>query len=222
MFRLVFEWSVLMLRNRVVDIVVLGFVVLTMGSAHGDDWPQFRGTNCSGVSKTSTPLPAQFSDTEHVKWSAKIGDGIGSPVIAAGRVFTSAMIDDKTVGLIAFDAASGEKLWTRSWPIGDVDEIHLTNSHAGTTPAADSERVYFYFSTLGMVGLNAATGEDIWRKELPVPYFVFKWGAGMSPVLYKDLVLFCQDDDLHPALYAFDKRTGEVRWKDDRNDMAVN
>jgi len=101
------------------------------------------------------------------------------------------MIDDKTVGLFAFDAASGQQLWMRSWPIGDVDEIHQTNSHAGTTPAADSECVYFYFSTLGMVGLDAKTGEDVWRKELPVPYFVFKWGRrnvardlqGFNPVL---------------------------------------
>ena len=176
---------------------------------------------CGGA-KSNAPLPAQFSDNEYVKWSAKLGDGIGCPVVASGRVFTSAMIDDQTVGLFAFDAASGKQLWMRSWPIGDVDEIHATNSHAGTTPAADAERVYFYFSTLGMVSLDAKTGEDIWRKERPVPYFIFKWGEGMSPVLHKNLALFCQDGDLHPALYAFDKRTGEIRWKDDCNDTAVN
>ena len=203
-------------------IALIGLVVLAVSPVSAEDWPQFRGPNCAGVSTTKAPLPIHFSDTDHVKWSAKLGDGIGCPVVASGRVFTSAMIDDQTVGLLAFDAASGKQLWMRSWPIGDVDEIHATNSHAGTTPAADAERVYFYFSTLGMVGLNAKTGEDIWRKELPVPYFVFKWGAGMSPVLHKDLVLFCQDDDLHPAFFAFDKRTGEVRWMDDRNDMAVN
>lgn len=197
-------------------------VVFVVTSVSADDWPQFRGPNCSGVSRTNASLPVEFSDTKHVKWSVKMGDGIGSPVIAAGRVFTSAMVDEFTVGLYAFDAATGDKLWMRSWPIGDVDEIHATNSHAGTTPAADSERVYFYFSTLGMVGLDAKTGADIWQRELPVPYFIFKWGAGMSPVLHKDLVLFCQDDDLHPAFYAFDKKTGDIRWKDDRNDMAVN
>jgi outer membrane protein assembly factor BamB len=36
------------------------------------------------------------------------------------------------------------------------------------------------------------------------------------------MVLFCQDDDLNPALYAFDKVTGKLLWKDDRLDMAVN
>jgi outer membrane protein assembly factor BamB len=43
----------------------------------------------------------------------------------------------------------------------------------------------------------------------------------MSPVLFKDMVLFCQDDDLFPALYAIDKKTGKQIWKDDRSDMAV-
>ena len=44
----------------------------------------------------------------------------------------------------------------------------------------------------------------------------------MSPVLYKDRVIFCQDDDLFPAIYSIDKTSGKVVWKDDRNDMAVN
>ncbi len=187
-----------------------------------EDWPQFRGPNCAGISESSGHLPVTFSETEGVAWSAELGDGIGSPVVADGRVFTSAMVGEDDIGLYAFDAVTGEQLWMRQWPIGDRDEIHLTNSHASTTPCADDERAYFYFSTLGMVAVDAKTGEDVWHQKLPVPFFVFKWGAGMSPVLYKDLLLFCQDDDLNPAFYAFDKRTGELRWKDDRGDMAVN
>ncbi|MEZ6129219.1 MAG: PQQ-binding-like beta-propeller repeat protein [Planctomycetaceae bacterium] len=210
-----------MIRSALICVLV-GHLFVEANDAFAADWPQFRGPNCTGVSTETAPLPVTFSDTENVKWTVKLGDGIGCPVVAAGRVITSGMVDDTTIGLYAYDADSGKELWQRSWPIGDVDEIHKTNSYAATTPAADDERVYFYFSTLGMVAVDAATGKDVWKKELPVPYFVFKWGAGMSPVLYKDLLLFCQDDDLHPAFYAFDKRTGEVRWKDDRNDMAVN
>src|SRR5207248_195458 len=33
---------------------------------------------------------------------------------------------------------------------------------------------------------------------------------------------FCQDDDVSPALYAVDKKTGKLLWKDDRSDMAVS
>ncbi len=204
---------------RIFLFSVLG---LLAGGVHAEDWAQFRGPNCSGISDGLSPLPVEFSDTERVKWNAKLGDGIGSVVVAADRVFTSAMVDDTTVGLFAFDADSGHKLWQRTWPVGKIGDTHKTNSHASTTPAADAERVYFYFSTLGMLTLDAATGKDVWKQDIPEPYFVFKWGAGMSPVLYKDLLLFCQDDDLNPAFYAFDKKTGDLKWKDDRNDMAVN
>ena len=202
--------------------IALCVAVVAAASAFAEDWPQFRGPNCTGISEATAPLPVEFSESKGVAWTAKLGDGIGCPVVAAGRVFTSAMVDDETVGLFAFDAATGSELWHRTWPVGDIGDTHKTNSHASTTPAADAERVYFYFSTLGMITVDARTGKDVWRKELPNPYFVFKWGAGMSPVLYRDLLLFCQDDDLNPAFYAFDKRTGEQKWKDDRSDMAVN
>jgi outer membrane protein assembly factor BamB len=208
------------LQLCVVGVAAFGFLSIAHVSA--EDWPQFRGPNCTGISKSTKPLPIEFSDKKNIVWSAQLGDGIGCPVVAAGRVFVSAMIDDRTVGLLAFDELSGRKLWKRTWPTGKLPEVHAMNSHASSTPATDGKRVYFYFSTLGLQALDAASGKDVWRQHLPVPYFIFKWGAGMSPVLYKDKVLFVQDDDLNPALYAFDKETGRILWKDDRSDMAVN
>jgi outer membrane protein assembly factor BamB len=204
----------------------LFLVTLTLwacpSEGRADDWPQFRGPNCSGISVETSPLPVRFSATENVRWSADVGEGIGSPVVAAGRVFVSGMTAAETVSLFAFDGASGKQLWRRDWQTGPLSEVHKTNSHASTTPAADAQRVYFYSSTLGLIAVDAATGDDEWRFPLPTPFFVFKWGPGMSPVLYRDLILFCQDDDLFPALYAIDKTTGQLRWKDDRADMAVN
>jgi outer membrane protein assembly factor BamB len=191
-------------------------------TVRADDWPQFRGPNCTGISQGNQPLPVEFSETKNLRWSAPVGDGVGGPVVAAGRVFVNGMTGDDTVALFAFDAATGSELWKREWKSPPLAEIHKTNSQASSTPAADAERVYFYFSTLGLMALDARTGADVWTKKLPTPFFVFKWGPGMSPVLYKDMVLFCQDDDLYPAFYAFEAKTGKIRWKDDRLDMAVN
>ena len=202
--------------------ICLVIIALCALGAEAADWGQFRGPNCTGLAPDAD-LPIEFGAGSDKGWRVELGDGIGSPVVAAGRVFVSEMLnDDKQVALTAVDLESGERLWRRVWPAGDLPEIHKTNSHASTTAAADAERCYFYFSTLGMVAVDAATGEDVWRRKLPVPYFVFKWGAGMSPVLYKELVLFCQDDDLNPTFWAFDKRTGKTVWEDDRSDMAVN
>lgn len=209
-----------------VSVLTLVFSTAAFSSAafttlNAEDWPQFRGNNCSGVS-TSTDLPVEFSTDKNVLWSHKVGDGVGGVTIADGRVFVSGMTAEDTVSLFAYDAASGKELWKRDWPAGDLMEIHASNSQASSTPAADGDRVYFYFTTLGLVALDAKTGSDCWTQKLPVPFFVFKWGPGMSPILYKDLVIFCQDDDIAPAMYAFDKQSGEIRWKDDRSDMCVN
>lgn len=200
----------------------LSWLLASGSPLRAEDWPQFRGPNCSGLSRSTAPLPVEFSATAGVRWSVELGDGVGSPVVAAGRVFVSEMIDDETVALAAFEAASGRPLWRRTWKVGPLPEIHHTNSHAATTPAADAERVYFYFSTLGLLGLDAATGRDLWQLKLPVPYLVFKWGPGMSPVVHGDAVLFAQDDDLSPAIYCVDARTGALRWTDPRHDMCAS
>lgn len=208
--------------SRALMMAIVSLVVGKPLAVVAEDWPQFRGVNCTGISTSTKPLPEKFSSTEKMRWSAKVGEGIGGAVVTAGRVFVSGMTGPETVSLFAFDAQTGKQLWQRDWPTGPLAPVHSTNSQASSTPAADAERVYFYFSTLGLLTVDAKTGQDVWQKKLPTPFFVFKWGPGMSPVLYRDLVLFCQDDDLEPVFYAFDKKTGAERWRDDRLDMAVN
>lgn len=209
-----------------VSSVANAFLTVALSLLHAvstaSDWPQFRGPNCSGLAHSGSRLPTAFSSTENVRWSQPVGDGIGGAVAAAGRIFVSGMTGPQQVSLFAFDAATGKPLWQRQWDTGPLPEVHQTNSHASSTPAADEHRVHFYFSSLGLLTVDAATGRDLWKQQLPTPFFVFKWGAGMSPVFCDDLLLFCQDDDLSPALYAFDRASGQLRWKDDRSDMAVN
>jgi outer membrane protein assembly factor BamB len=200
---------------------------LTGTAVRAEDWPQYRGPNCTGVSHSSLPLPVTFSDTENVVWSRELGEGIASPTVVAGRVFSTAMLveqgGERSFVVYALDAATGDELWRRAFPAGPepLAPIHEVNSYASATPAADGERVYVYFTRLGLAALDAGSGEIVWQFDVPEPFFIFDWGPGMSPVLHEDLLLFCQDDDLSPALYALDKRTGRLVWKDDRSDMAV-
>ncbi|MEC7566035.1 MAG: PQQ-binding-like beta-propeller repeat protein [Planctomycetota bacterium] len=206
--------------SLVCSLMMLVFVLAIPGQA--EDWPQFRGPNCAGISSSKEALAAEFSPTKNVHWSVSLGDGIGCPVVAAGRVFVSSMVDEDTVALTGFDVRNGKQLWQRTWPAGELVEIHKTNSQAATTPCADAERVYFYFSTIGLVAVDAQTGEDEWKIAMPVPFFVFKWGAGMSPVLHGDKLIFCQDDDIYPGITVVQADTGKVVWKESRDDMAVN
>ena len=91
----------------------------SMSSAtFADDWKQFRGPNSTGVSTENKPLPVEFSYEKNVLWSAELGRGIASPVIAAGRVFETTMLDKQTFAVMAFDAKSGKKLWQKEFPAG--------------------------------------------------------------------------------------------------------
>jgi outer membrane protein assembly factor BamB len=96
-------------------LIVSMAIGLSIGSVvSAEDWGQFRGPNCSGISNSKASLPTRFSATNNVRWSQDLGDGIGSPVVAAGRVFVSAMADEKTVGLYAFDVKTGKNIWART------------------------------------------------------------------------------------------------------------
>src|SRR5438128_1165007 len=82
---------------------------------------QFDGPNCSGVSSSTKALPLHFSRTKNVRWSAELGDGIGSPVVAAGRVFCTAMAkgkDQQRLLVYCFDADTGKQLWRQEVPAG--------------------------------------------------------------------------------------------------------
>jgi outer membrane protein assembly factor BamB len=194
--------------------------VVLAAPAAADDWPQFRGPNASGVS-SSKNLPTEFSESENVLWKADLGEGIASPIIVGGKVFSTAMTAPTTFAVFAHDAATGKQLWKRDLATGPLPRITPPNSHASSTPASDGQRVYVYFSTIGLLAFDAATGADAWKHPLPKPAYLMDWGTASSPIVYKDSVLFSLDDDLNPYLVCVDAATGKERWKTPRPDMLA-
>ncbi len=186
-----------------------------------EDWAQFRGTNGTGVSTSTRKLPTEFSSTEKVRWAHDLGDSIASPIVSNGRVFTVAMSGDETFAVLAFDATSGSPLWKTETKTGKLPRITPPNSHASSTPVADSKHVYAYFSTIGLMAFDVSTGQEVWRSPMPKPAYLMDWGAAASPIVVGDLVIFNQDDDLNPYLLAVDAATGKVRWKTPRSEMLA-
>jgi outer membrane protein assembly factor BamB len=189
-------------------------------SLHAEDWAQFRGSNGSGVS-SSKNLPQEFSAEKNTAWKAKLGDGIGSPVIKNGRVFTTAMLGDQKLGVFCLDAATGKQLWHNESDTGTLPRITPPNSHASSTPATDGERVYVYFSTIGLLAFDFETGREVWRHTMTRPAYLMDWGAASSPIVHEGLVIFCQDDDLSPFVCAVDAKTGKEKWKTSRQEMLA-
>jgi outer membrane protein assembly factor BamB len=189
-------------------------------AVHAEDWPQFRGVNGTGVSP-GKGVPAEFSADSKVAWRAKLGEGIASPVIMNGRVFTTAMTGEQQCAVFAMDAQTGRELWRKDFATGKLPRITPPNSHASSTPAADGERVYVYFSTIGIMAFDAATGAEAWRYAMPKPAYLMDWGAASSPIVHDGLVIFCMDDDLASFVVAVDAKTGKERWKTQRPEMLA-
>ncbi|WP_395752345.1 PQQ-binding-like beta-propeller repeat protein [Prosthecobacter sp.] len=202
--------------HRLLLLSVLSFSI----TLHAEDWPQFRGANGTGVS-SSAKLPPDFSAEKNIAWRAKIGDGIASPIIKNGRVFTTAMLGDQKLGVFSFDAATGTQLWRSDLDTGTLPRITPPNSHASSTPATDGDRVYVYFSTIGLLAFDFTTGKEVWRHTMPRPAYLMDWGAASSPIVYNGMVIFCQDDDLAPFVVALDAKTGVEKWKTPRKDMLA-
>ncbi|RLT06678.1 MAG: serine/threonine protein kinase [Planctomycetota bacterium] len=187
--------------------------------AVAEDWPQFRGINASGVTMSKKPLPTEFSLEKNLRWSAKLGDGVGCPIVASGKVITTAMTAERTFSVFAFEAATGKKLWQRDFETGKLPRITPPNSHASSTPASDGKQVYVYCSTLGLIALDAMNGDEKWKRSLPSPSYLMDWGAASSPIVHDGTVFFNQDDDLSPVLFAVDAKSGAMKWTAERPDM---
>ncbi len=168
------------IRSLTTSATVLAALALV---AFAEDWPQFRGPNATGVSTSDKPLPTEFSLEQNLRWSVKLGDGIGSPIVVGGKVYATAMTGEQKLGVFAFDAASGKAIWKREFDTGKLPRITPPNSHASSTPASDGKRVYVHFSTLGLLALDANTGELVWEYKLPLPAYLMDWGSGSSPIV---------------------------------------
>lgn len=127
--------------RRNTTLLLLEMLFAFTSPARAEDWPQFRGPNASGVAGRTYSLPVEFSLTEKVKWSATLGDGIGSPIIVDGRVFVTAMVGEEKLGVFCYDAVTGKQEWRREFVTGKLPRITPPNSHASSTPASDGKRV---------------------------------------------------------------------------------
>ena len=191
-------------------------------AAAPEDWPQFRGPTGQGHSSESG-LPVQWSETQNIVWKAPLSGGWSSPVIAAGRVWVTAVDatrnkrgEDSVVSLrlIGLDVATGrEVINTEVFRIDGPGAINLKNSRASPTPIIDGDRIYVHFGADGTAALSTA-GNVLWSTRLR---YDAQHGNGGSPVLYRDLLIVnCDGWGDEAYVVALDTQTGKSRWRTSR------
>lgn len=126
-------------------------------------------------------------------WAFAAGDSVlAAPAVVGGRVFFGSFDGH----VYALDAATGKLLWKRD-----------TRGAVVSTPAVAGDRVVVGNRAYDLLGLDAATGEPAWTR-----YIWFSWVE--SSAVVHDGTAYVGSSDA-AAVYAFDARTGERRWKTD-------
>ena len=198
-------------------LLILAMIGLLQSNlfAHAENWDRFRGPNGAGQSD-ATGIPTEWGK-ENFLWRRELpGVGHSSPVVWGKIVFVTS--GDRQTGeqiVQAFDALSGEPLWERRFD-GSTYSMHAHNCYASSTPAADADHLYFMWLAEGGIKLVALThhGDEVWRRD--VGPFQEEHGFGKSPVVIGDLVYVANDNEAESQVLAFERSTGEVRWRKER------
>jgi len=219
-------------RNHFPPAILIAAFILaatSIGSqsiAAAGDWSGWMGTNRDGVYREDgiiTEIPAAGLP---VRWRTPIAGGYAGPAVADGRVF---VFDYQRRSGDAFNnpgqranLLGSERLWALDANTGEVIWQHQyecpysVSYPAGPrcTPTIDGDRVY----TLGSEGdlncLDASTGDVRWTRSLKNDFAaaVPIWGFSAHPLVNGDL-LYTMVGGKGQGIVAFDKMTGEVRWK---------
>ena len=168
-------------------------------------------------------VPVAWNADTHIAWKIELpGRGWSSPVLAKGRLYLTTATGDEDIVLhaLCLDAASGRTLWDceilRPDPAA-ARTMHRKNSPASSTPIVKDARLYVHFGHMGTAALDL-DGKIVWRQTaLAYPPV---HGAGGSPILVNDALVFSCDGERDPFVAALDSATGAVRWQTPRNSPA--
>ena len=195
-------------------------------SLRAENWGQWRGPNFNG-STTEKNVPASFSRTENVLWTAPMpGPSGATPVVWGDHVFVSSTDDAaKTCVAIAIDRKTGKELWRVK--IADGAGRDRMSTFSNSSPVTDGKRVWFFYGSGDLVCFDMA-GKEIWRRNIEKDYgqFCFQWTFSSSPLLYDGRLYLQvlqrdvpvngrgkQDGPNDSYLLALDPVTGKELWR---------
>ena len=175
------------------------------------EWPQWRGPNRDGISKDSGLLTQWPQAGPPLAWKASgLGGGFSSLAISGGRIFT---LGDRegSQRLIALSGTDGKVLWNTK--IGPVWEDQFAGPRS--TPTVDGDRVYALGTEGDLVCVEAATGKEVWRKNMERDFggrVMSQWKWSEPPLVDGDRLIVTPGVP-SALLVALNKKTGQEIWR---------
>ncbi|MGH6944390.1 MAG: PQQ-binding-like beta-propeller repeat protein [Geminicoccaceae bacterium] len=159
------------------------------------EWPQ------NGGMATHAMHHLAAGDDLNLSWKISIGSGsagtsevLARPVVGARRIYTM----DADGVISAFDTDGGKQIWRY-----EPDNLDVGDGLLGGGLAYDGGWLFATISSGKVLGLNAASGKEIWRQNLSLP-------LRAAPTVADGRLLVVTADN---QLYALDGATGRPIWR---------
>ena len=175
-----------------------------------EDWPQWRGPNRDGVSRTARLDKKWPESGPREVWRQPIGEGFSGISIAKSLAYTMYSSGGSEF-VVCLSALDGSEIWkTRSGAKYSEDN----GNGPRCTPTVDGDRVYVLGASGELLALEAESGKLIWQHNLRREFRSKRphWGFTSSPLVEGNSVLVEAGGSNERALMAFDKMTGEMLW----------
>ena len=199
--------------------ILLSCAPLLLGAATAlaADWPHWLGPNGDGTSPERGLLTTWPAAGPNVVWKVVGGDGYSSVAVAGGRAITLVQRAGAEL-VLALDATSGKELWTVR--VGPAYKNQYGNGPR-STPTIEGQHVYITSVTGPVLCLEAASGKEVWRRDLLQEFGAknITWGLAASPVVEGNLLLVIPGAK-GAGVAALDRRDGKLVWKTG-NDKAA-
>jgi len=205
-------------RATVLGLGVLGFA----GLLNAADWPNFRGPTREATSPETGLLKSWPKSGPKLAWTTEdLGSGFGAPAIVGGNIYVPGTVgkDETLFGL----GSDGKVLWKA--PIGPVYDFD-SNAWSGgpnATPAVAEGKVVSLGSQGILICVDAASGKELWRHDLPKALGAevnpvgggpdkFGWGFSWSPIIEDGKVIITPGGS-GGLVAALDLTSGKPLWQ---------
>ncbi len=182
--------------------------------AETTDWPQWRGSDRTGLSHEKNLLKAWPEGGPEKKWIFRdAGIGYAGIAVVGDTLYTLGAKGEKEM-LIAISDKDGTEKWstemggllTNAWGNGPRSTPTVVNTSKGLL-------VYALGGQGDLVCANACDGKILWQTNMSeygggIP----NWGYTESPLVDGDLVV-CTPGGDQGAMLALDKLTGKKVWQ---------
>lgn len=177
-----------------VDPALASVAVVVPSPSVNPDWPQAGGTAGKSYGHLALADAPSRAWTAGIAGSTKKQRLAASPVVGGGRLYVM-----DTEGVVsAFDAASGARLWNRSFSIkGDG-----SSSVFGGGVSYDAEKVYVTTGVGEVAALEAASGNQVWKVKPAGPL------RGSPTISFGAVYVMTQNNQIH----ALDAADGKSLW----------